>query len=115
VERIPRTRSSFTNAKAIQNNNTYENEGPSRTGNDCYDHFSQPAAAFGAGHRLHLPSGSDAQDFYSAFGLGQDDHHIIIIDAEGVALAAIQGLNQKMDSENAALRAENFRFEKTIG
>lgn len=50
--------------------------------------------------------GPMAQDFHAAFGLGEDDKHITTIDADGVALAAIQGLNQKLESENAALRAE---------
>lgn len=51
--------------------------------------------------------GPMAQDFKSAFGLGQDDRFIAFVDEEGVALAAIQGLNQKVEAENAALRAEN--------
>lgn len=42
--------------------------------------------------------GPMAQDFYAAFGLGQDGKHIATIDEEGVALAAIQGLNQKMNA-----------------
>jgi hypothetical protein len=51
--------------------------------------------------------GPMAQDFHSAFGLnGNDDKHISMVDEGGVALAAIQGLNQKVESENAALRAE---------
>ena len=36
--------------------------------------------------------GPMAQDFYAAFGLGEDDRHITTVDADGVALAAIQGL-----------------------
>jgi hypothetical protein len=40
--------------------------------------------------------GPVAQDFHSAFGLGSDDKHIATVDADGVALAAIQGLNQKL-------------------
>lgn len=36
--------------------------------------------------------GPTAQDFSAAFGLGEDDHHISIVDAQGVALAAIQAL-----------------------
>jgi len=38
--------------------------------------------------------GPTAQDFYAAFGLGGDDQHIGTLDAEGVALAAIQGLHE---------------------
>lgn len=52
--------------------------------------------------------GSTAQDFYAAFGLGQDDRHISTVDAAGVSLAAIQALyarNQALEAENAELRA----------
>jgi hypothetical protein len=41
--------------------------------------------------------GPMAQDFHAAFGVGADDKHIATVDAEGVALAAIQGLNQKLE------------------
>ena len=55
--------------------------------------------------------GPMAQDFHAAFGLnGPDDKHIATVDEEGVALAAIQGLNQKLEetrADNAALRADN--------
>jgi len=47
--------------------------------------------------------GPMAQDFRAAFGLGTDDKHIATVDADGVALAAIQGLNQKLEEKNAAL------------
>ena len=53
---------------------------------------------------LHI--GPMAQDFRAAFGLGENDTTIATIDADGVALAAIQGLNAKLEQENAALRAE---------
>jgi hypothetical protein len=44
--------------------------------------------------------GPIAQDFHAAFGLnGNDDKHIATVDADGVALAAIQGLNQKLTEE----------------
>lgn len=58
--------------------------------------------------------GPMAQDFYAAFGLGDDDRHISTIDADGVALAAIQALHEvnreqagrvkALEMENAALR-----------
>ncbi|OAN42826.1 hypothetical protein A6A03_03670 [Chloroflexus islandicus] len=38
--------------------------------------------------------GPTVQDFYAAFGVGADDTHIATVDADGVALAAIQGLHQ---------------------
>lgn len=49
--------------------------------------------------------GPMAQDFHAAFGLnGDDDKGITGIDADGVALAAIQGLAARLESENAQLR-----------
>ncbi|MEI7732715.1 MAG: tail fiber domain-containing protein [Verrucomicrobiota bacterium] len=50
--------------------------------------------------------GPMAQDFYAAFGLGMDDKHIGTVDADGVALAAIQGLNQKLEAETKTLHVE---------
>ena len=53
--------------------------------------------------------GPTAQDFYAAFGLGQDDKTISTIDLDGVALASIQGLYglvQEKDAEIAAMEAE---------
>ena len=49
--------------------------------------------------------GPMAQDFYAAFAVGLDDKHIATVDADGVALAAIQGLNQLLDEKEAALSA----------
>lgn len=43
--------------------------------------------------------GPMAQDFHAAFALGSDDKHIATVDADGVALAAIQGLNQKLEEQ----------------
>ena len=44
--------------------------------------------------------GPTAQDFHAAFGLGDDDDTLIgTQDADGVALAAIQGLNTKFEAE----------------
>jgi hypothetical protein len=37
--------------------------------------------------------------------LAGDGKSISTVDADGIALAAIQGLNAKLESENAALRA----------
>ena len=66
--------------------------------------------------------GPVAQDFHEAFGLnGPDDKHISIVDEGGVALAAIQGLNQKLrdelmrrDAENAELKQRLEALEKAI-
>jgi hypothetical protein len=43
--------------------------------------------------------GPMAQDFYAAFKIGTDDKHIAPIDEGGVALAAIQGLNRKLEQQ----------------
>ncbi|MDH5286367.1 MAG: tail fiber domain-containing protein [Betaproteobacteria bacterium] len=50
--------------------------------------------------------GPTAQDFKAAFGLGDGDKGIGTVDADGVALAAIQGLNAKLEEREATLRAE---------
>lgn len=46
---------------------------------------------------LHM--GPMAQDFHAAFGLGDSDKRIVTVDADGVALAAIQGLNAKLEAQ----------------
>lgn len=61
--------------------------------------------------------GPVAQDFHAAFGLGPDDKHIATVDADGVALAAIQGLNQKLEetrAENAALKQRLAQLEELV-
>lgn len=72
--------------------------------------------------------GPVAQDFYAAFGTGQDDKHLAALDSAGVALAAIQGLNEKvevrsaksearlrqLEAENAALKARLQRLENLL-
>ena len=50
--------------------------------------------------------GPMAQDFFSAFHVGDDNRHITEVDEGGVAFAAIQGLNQKLEAENAKLQKE---------
>jgi hypothetical protein len=54
--------------------------------------------------------GPMAQDFYKAFGVGEDDRHITSIDEDGIALSAIKALHAdvvKVHAENVNLRAEN--------
>ena len=73
--------------------------------------------------------GPMAQDFHAAFGLnGLDDKHVATIDADGVALAAIQGLNeksevrsqksehriQKLEAENTELKARLEKLEQIL-
>jgi Chaperone of endosialidase len=49
--------------------------------------------------------GPMAQDFAAAFGLGADDRHIFPLDAAGVALAAIQGLQALVRTQATRLEA----------
>jgi hypothetical protein len=53
--------------------------------------------------------GPMAQDFYTAFGFGGSNKHIGTVDADGVALGAIQGLHElvrEKEKQIDALRAE---------
>ena len=68
---------------------------------------------FGDGRHM----GPMAQDFYAAFGLGGGDTTITSLDPDGVALAAIQGLNQKLEetrSQNAQLKERLERLEQLL-
>ncbi|MFH1624356.1 MAG: tail fiber domain-containing protein [Pseudomonadota bacterium] len=47
--------------------------------------------------------GPMAQDFYAAFQIGEDDKHINTIDADGVALAAIQGLYKLLKEKDSLI------------
>ena len=48
--------------------------------------------------------GPMAQDFHAAFNVGEDNRHIADLDESGVALAAIQGLNQKLDEKDKEIQ-----------
>lgn len=57
--------------------------------------------------------GPMAQDFAAAFNVGPDDRHIDLIDASGVALAAIQALVQRAEAQEAeigSMKAELARL-----
>jgi len=68
--------------------------------------------------------GPMAQDFSAAFGLGASDRRIEFVDANGVLIAAIQGLeremrrvrddNRALRRDNAAMRRELERLERRI-
>jgi len=49
--------------------------------------------------------GPVAQDLYAAFGLGESETSISTVDADGVALAAIQGLYQLSQGQDARIQA----------
>jgi trimeric autotransporter adhesin len=58
--------------------------------------------------------GPVAQDFHRAFGLGNDNRHIASIDADGVALAAIKGLNRKLHRKLRAERRQRAGLERKL-
>jgi hypothetical protein len=61
--------------------------------------------------------GPMAEDFHQAFGLGEDDKHIAPGDQAGVALLAVQGLNQvvqEKDKEIADLKSRLETLEKLV-
>ncbi len=61
--------------------------------------------------------GPMAQDFYAAFGLGDDDRVITTGDLDGVALASIQGLYQivqEKDAQIASLEARLVALEQVV-
>lgn len=66
----------------------------------------------GSAEGLHL--GPIAEDFKAAFGLAGDGKSIATVDADGVAMAAIQGLNAKLEQENGALKAENQSLRNDV-
>lgn len=67
------------------------------------------------GHARHI--GPMAQDFAAAFQVGASDRYIFQIDADGVSLAAIQALDDKvetLESENQQLRATLAELEARL-
>jgi hypothetical protein len=48
---------------------------------------------------VHL--GPTAQDFYAAFGLGEDETGIAAVDADGVAMVSIQALAELLEQKDA--------------
>jgi len=55
--------------------------------------------------------GPMAQDFRNAFGLGESDTAISTVDADGVALAAIQGLYKLAQEKDAQISAQQKRID----
>jgi hypothetical protein len=58
--------------------------------------------------------GPTAQDFHAAFNVGENDRTITTVDADGVALAAIQGLNQKLEHELKAKDAQIRQLQSDL-
>jgi hypothetical protein len=69
-----------------------------------WNYKAQPASI------RHL--GPMAQDFYAAFGLGEDDKHITTVDERSVALAGVQALHRlSLDKDTETLQLQT-RFRK---
>ncbi|MBM3846987.1 MAG: tail fiber domain-containing protein [Verrucomicrobia bacterium] len=58
--------------------------------------------------------GPMAQDFREAFALGRDDKHITSVDADGVALTAIQGLSEKLEEQLRDKDRRILEFERSM-
>ena len=56
--------------------------------------------------------GPMAQDFAAAFGLGETPRGINTVDSEGVALAAIKGLNAKVEEQQREIAELTERVQK---
>lgn len=61
---------------------------------------------------LHI--GMMAQDFKDIFGFGAGDKTISVADGLGVAMAAIKGLNEKLETELRASKAENAALKQDL-
>lgn len=58
--------------------------------------------------------GPVAEEFHAAFGLGDEDRYIVTVDADGVALAAIQGLAARNEARADALQRENETLREAL-
>jgi hypothetical protein len=61
--------------------------------------------------------GPTAQDFFAAYGLGQDEQHIAPLDANGVTLAAVQELDrmvQARDAQITTLERQNAELSERL-
>lgn len=56
--------------------------------------------------------GPMAEDFHDAFDVGTSDRHINSINADGVALAAIKGLAERLDEREARSEEQRDRIEE---
>jgi len=53
-----------------------------------------------------------AQEFAAAFNVGEDDKHINMVDAFGVALASIQALYEMIQEKDAKITALEQRLKE---
>ena len=56
--------------------------------------------------------GPVAQDFSEAFEVGEDESYISTVDADGVALAAIQGLHQMLQEKEEHIVSQQAQIDE---
>lgn len=66
------------------------------------------------GHDGEWHLGPTAEDFHAAFGLGDDARYIGTVDADGVALAALQGMDRKLGATREQLASDNARLRAEV-
>ena len=66
------------------------------------------------GHEGEWHLGPTAEDFHAAFGLGDDARYIGTVDADGVALAALKGMDQKLGATREQLASDNARLRAEV-
>ena len=124
VNSAPTTQRLLANSSGVTVNGTFNNSSDRNAKRD----FAQisPAQMLDKVSRLPISEwsyqedaatrhvGPVAQDFYSLFNIGTDDKHIAPMDEGGVALAAIQGLNAKLEEENVELKARLAKLELAV-
>ncbi len=122
VNAAPGTQRLYADSTGVTVNGTFNNQ----SDRSAKQHFAQvsPAQILDKVARLPISEwsykedvatrhvGPVAQDFYSIFNIGTDDKHIAPMDEGGVALAAIQGLNQKMNEKDQKLQEQDVQIEK---
>ena len=124
VNATPNTQRLLANSSGVTVNGTFNNSSDRNAKQD----FAQvnPAQLLDKVMRLPISEwsykddpttrhiGPMGQDFYATFNIGTDEKHIAPIDEGGVALAAIQGLKQKLDEELKRRDAENVELKRTV-
>ncbi len=58
--------------------------------------------------------GPMSQDFYSTFGVGEDNRHINMVDAFGVAMSSIQALYEMVQERDARIEALEQKVEESL-
>lgn len=55
--------------------------------------------------------GPISQDFYAAFGFGEDERYISMVDADGIAFSAIQGMFEIIQEQAAQIENQDIRMD----